>query len=95
MLTVYSSQIVSQFMDSLERDSIFYFPQLSHKVSSRPCDMSKAIFSQTIICLEVANAAVASLIKIFVFLWAGRKTELCMYGFSKESASVSSTKTYD
>ena len=32
--------------------------------------MSKAIFSRTKLCLEVANAAVANLIKIFVFLWA-------------------------
>ena len=32
--------------------------------------MSKAIFSRTKLCPEVANAAVANLIKIFVLPWA-------------------------
>ena len=39
-------------------------------MSAQPCDMSKAIFSQTKLSSAVANAAVANAKKIFVFSWA-------------------------
>ena len=69
--------------------------------------MSKAIFNRTKLCPEVANTAVANLIKILVFLWARlnlfpahfgmwrNRDERQSNGFSEESASVSTIRTYD